>query len=64
MSEENNGNRGVGFAGLLTIVFIALKLMGEISWPWIWVFSPIWISFGLLFVIWIIIVIFLYVFDR
>jgi len=35
---------GIGFAGLLTIVFIVLKLLGKISWSWWWVLSPIWIS--------------------
>jgi hypothetical protein len=36
---------GIGFAGLLTIVFIALKLTGVIAWSWLWVLSPIWITF-------------------
>jgi hypothetical protein len=35
----------VGFFGLLTVVFIALKLTGNITWPWVWVLSPLWISF-------------------
>lgn len=35
---------GIGFVGLLTILFIALKLTGHINWPWLWVLSPIWIS--------------------
>lgn len=35
---------GIGFTGLLTIVFIVLKLIGVINWSWIWVLSPIWIS--------------------
>jgi len=34
---------GIGFFGLLTIVFIVLKLIGVISWPWVWVLAPIWI---------------------
>lgn len=37
-------NGGVGFVGLLTIVFIVLKLLGVISWSWAWVLSPIWID--------------------
>ena len=50
--EENKitttaGSGGIGFAGLLAIVFIVLKLCGVISWSWLWVLSPIWISFGL-----------------
>jgi hypothetical protein len=36
---------GIGFTGLLTILFIALKLTDNIDWPWIWVLSPLWISF-------------------
>ena len=43
--ENKNTNHGIGFFGLLTIVFITLKLLNKISWPWIWVLSPIWISF-------------------
>lgn len=35
---------GIGFIGLLTIVFITLKLTGVINWSWWWVLSPIWIS--------------------
>lgn len=38
---------GIGFAGLLTIVFITLKLLGKIDWSWWWVLSPLWISFSL-----------------
>jgi len=35
---------GIGFAGALAILFIALKLTGYIAWSWVWVLSPIWIS--------------------
>lgn len=38
---------GIGFVGLLTIVFITLKLTGVIAWSWWWVLSPLWISAGL-----------------
>jgi hypothetical protein len=41
-SSSNNG--GIGFVGALTILFIALKLLGYITWSWYWVLSPIWIS--------------------
>jgi hypothetical protein len=43
--SSSSSSGGVGFSGLLTIVFIALKLTGNITWPWIWVLSPLWISF-------------------
>lgn len=34
----------IGFAGLLAILFIALKLTGYIAWSWLWVLSPLWIA--------------------
>lgn len=33
----------MGFVGVLTLIFIVLKLTGNISWSWLWVLSPIWI---------------------
>ena len=43
--SSSSSSSGVGFSGLLTVVFIALKLTGNITWPWVWVLSPLWISF-------------------
>jgi hypothetical protein len=44
-SERNvNVNFGGGFTGLLTIVFITLKLTGYIDWSWWWVLAPLWIG--------------------
>jgi len=43
-TQSNNRSGGIGFTGLLTIVFITLKLTGFIDWSWWWVLSPIWIS--------------------
>ena len=34
---------GIGFFGLLALIFIVLKLLGVITWSWIWVLAPIWI---------------------
>ena len=42
MSEKTTSG-GISFCGLLTIVFIALKLTGFIDWSWWWVLAPIWI---------------------
>ena len=33
--------------GILGLIFITLKLMGTITWSWIWVLSPFWIPFVL-----------------
>lgn len=51
MAESNGSSGGIGFAGLLTIVFITLKLTDVIAWSWLWVLSPIWISTLLVIVI-------------
>lgn len=53
MSENKNNtvSGGIGFSGLLTIVFITLKLLGVINWSWLWVLSPIWISMAIAVII-------------
>ena len=33
---------GVGFLGLLTLLFITLKLTDVIGWSWWWVLAPSW----------------------
>lgn len=54
---KGNGSRsGIGFTGLLTIVFIVLKLVGIINWSWLWVLSPSWISLALVIIFAIIVV--------
>ena len=40
MSNSNNSSNGIGFCGLLTIVFIVLKLMDYIDWSWWLVLLP------------------------
>lgn len=42
--NSSSSSGGIGFCGLLTIVFITLKLVGYIDWPWWWVLAPLWIS--------------------
>lgn len=44
MDNKSNGKTGIGFTGLLQLLFIALKLVGVINWSWLWVLSPTWIS--------------------
>lgn len=47
VNVSSSSSSGIGFVGLLTIVFIVLKLLGKITWSWWWVLSPLWISAGL-----------------
>lgn len=52
MNENKNTSRGgLGFPAVLTIVFIVLKLVGVISWSWVWVLAPLWISLALVVII-------------
>lgn len=46
-SASSSSAPGIGFAGLLTVLFIALKLLHKIGWSWWWVVSPLWIGAGL-----------------
>lgn len=55
MSNTSNQSSGIGFAGLLTIAFIVLKLTNVIAWSWWWVLSPLWISLGLVLGIFLIV---------
>lgn len=39
-----NNDSCLGLDIILTVVFIILKLCNVISWSWLWVLSPLWIS--------------------
>ena len=41
--QSNKRNGGYGITTILTLIFVVLKLTNNIDWPWIYVFSPIWI---------------------
>ena len=45
------GSSSLSFAGLLTILFICLKLTGHITWSWVWVLCPLWIGFAFIAVV-------------
>ena len=55
---------GLGFVDALTLLFIALKLTGQIDWNWFWVLSPIWISNLFLAVLAIVILLIGRIVDR
>ncbi len=45
---KNNSSGGVGFFGLMFLIFMTLKLIGAINWSWWWVTSPLWLGFILI----------------
>ena len=47
MSNSTSSSGGIGFDGLLTVLFIGLKLTGAIAWSWWWVLSPLWIGWAI-----------------
>ncbi len=53
---SKSSNSGIGFGGLLTVLFIGLKLTHFINWSWWWVLSPLWIPF--VFFLFILVVLF------
>ncbi len=50
-NSTSSSSGGIGFFGLLTIVFIVLKLTGYITWSWWWVLSPTLFCIGVVLLI-------------
>ena len=55
MRSSSNSYQGMGFFSVLSLIFIVLKLCNIIQWSWLWVLSPIWISWiiALVIIIWL-----------
>ena len=56
-NNTNNTGGGVGFCGLLTLIFITLKLLGVINWGWALVLAPIWVPLVIALIIIIVLLI-------
>lgn len=48
---DKNKSGGIGFTGVLTIIFVIAKLFGVINWSWWLVFTPVLISLGIFILI-------------
>ena len=51
MSNSSSSSSGISFTGLLTVVFITLKLTKVIDWSWWWVMSPLLIPAAIVLVL-------------
>lgn len=54
MASENQTtvrSGGIGLGSLLFVLFLALKLTGQITWSWWWVTAPLWGPIAILIVI-------------
>jgi hypothetical protein len=47
MANNKSTSSGLGLGSVLFIVFLILKLTGNINWSWWWVTSPLWIPITL-----------------
>ena len=45
---NNTSSGGIGFFGMLAILFIGLKLTNYVTWSWWWVLSPLWLPITVL----------------
>lgn len=60
VTSNGGTNGGIGFCGVLAIVFIVLKLLKVTvvaNWSWWWVLSPLWIPIAIVLVVFILAVI-------
>ena len=53
--NKSKGSSGLGLCGVLTIIFVVLKLVNVIHWSWLWVLSPLWINIALIIILIIIV---------
>ena len=47
MTSKSNSSSGLSLTAVLFIIFLILKLTGNIDWSWWWVTSPLWIPVAL-----------------
>lgn len=45
MADVQVTGGGLGLPTVLTLISVVLKLVGVITWSWLWVLSPLWVSF-------------------
>lgn len=50
-NNSNSSSGGVGFFGLMFLIFMTLKLTNVIDWSWWWVTAPLWGGFVLIFLV-------------
>lgn len=54
---DKKTSSGLGLLDVLAVIFIVLKLLGVITWSWVWVLSPIWTQLVIVAIVFIVILI-------
>jgi hypothetical protein len=49
--EINTSGIDAIVVGLLFVALLVLRATNIITWPWIWIFAPLWIPLALAFVV-------------
>jgi len=49
--DKSTKTVGIGFFGILALIFITLKLLGKIAWSWLWVLAPLWVPTAIALVV-------------
>ena len=52
--DDGKTSGGINLLGMLTILFIGLKLTHNIEWSWWWVLSPTWVPLAIILMIFMI----------
>ena len=55
-NNSSSSSGGVGFFGLMFLIFMTLKLTNYIDWSWWWVTAPLWGGFALIILVALIVV--------
>lgn len=55
--RDKKTSSGLGLLDVLVVIFIVLKLLGVITWSWVWVLSPIWIQLVIVAIVFIVILV-------
>ena len=48
--SQSETSGGIGLLGAVFLILFTLKLIGQITWSWIWVFTPLWFPFAIMLV--------------
>lgn len=50
-NNKTETKSSLGFSDLLLLLFIYLKLTHQVDWSWLYVLSPLWISFTIVVIL-------------
>ena len=64
MSNSSSRSGGIGFVGMLQVLFVGLKLTNFITWPWWQVLLPGIIYFAIYFVLLFLLFVLTVISDR